>query len=346
MTNFEIKDSILIKYNGSEDEVAIPTGVTAIGKEAFWYCENLKKIHIPDSVTYIGDSAFSWCNSLTNITISNGVTSIGKEAFLGCTSLTSIVIPGIVDSIGEWAFGYCEKLKTIYCEELEKPRGWNINWLGDSHPNLIWGHDIAEEKRKLEVSAMGALGSKTKRSAPKETDITAKKATVKKKRAIIAAISALLIITFSAWYIFFDIGNFVIENGAVKDYKGSRENIVIPYGVTGIGNYAFAGCSGIVNVYIPNGVTSIGAGAFNNCVRLENVTIPSSVTHIDYRVFSGVVQMESITIPDSITSMSEGVFDGCDYLQTIYCESPEQPNSWSNDWLGDCKAKVVWGYKG
>lgn len=36
----------------------------------------------------------------------------------------------------------------------------------------------------------------------------------------------------------------------------------ILYKVTGIGRYAFCGCSGLTSVTLPNGVTSIGDGAF------------------------------------------------------------------------------------
>lgn len=49
MPDFEIKDSILIKYTGEEKEVTIPNTVTGIGYEAFDGCDNLENIIIVSS---------------------------------------------------------------------------------------------------------------------------------------------------------------------------------------------------------------------------------------------------------------------------------------------------------
>ena len=46
----------------------IPSSVTTIGHEAFFYCEYLASIDIPNSVTTIGNYAFSGCEKLTQIT--------------------------------------------------------------------------------------------------------------------------------------------------------------------------------------------------------------------------------------------------------------------------------------
>lgn len=45
----------------------------------------------------------------------------------------------------------------------------------------------------------------------------------------------------------------------------------ILYKVTGIGRYAFCGCSGLTSVTLPNGVTSIGDGAFRYCNSLSSI---------------------------------------------------------------------------
>jgi hypothetical protein len=82
----------------------IPSNVTSIGDEAFFWCVSLTNITIPDGVTSIGEWAFSNCRSLKSVTIPNSVTSISKRAFSRGSSLTEIVIPDSVTSIGDHTF--------------------------------------------------------------------------------------------------------------------------------------------------------------------------------------------------------------------------------------------------
>ena len=65
---------------------------------------------------------------------------------------------------------------------------------------------------------------------------------------------------------------------------------------------------GFKNVIIPNGVTSIGDDAFYLCTSLESVTIPDSVTSIGGSAFSGCTSLTSVTIPDSVTEIGGGAF--------------------------------------
>ena len=66
-------------------------------------------------VTAIGDNAFRWCNDLTGITIPRRVESIGNYAFANCTSLTSVTFGenSWLDHIGNYAFSGCESLTSI-----------------------------------------------------------------------------------------------------------------------------------------------------------------------------------------------------------------------------------------
>ena len=77
----------------------------------------------------------------------------------------------------------------------------------------------------------------------------------------------------------------------------STENVVIPSGVTSIGDWAFYSCTGLTSVTIPDSVTSIGDWVFYGCSGLTGVTIPDSVTSIGFSAFSGCIRLKSITIP-------------------------------------------------
>jgi hypothetical protein len=69
----------------------------------------------------------------------------------------------------------------------------------------------------------------------------------------------------------------------VFDFCHSLTNIIIPEGVTSIGQEAFSS-SGLQNVKLPNSLTSIGGWAFDY-TPLTSVVIPSNVTAIGISAF-------------------------------------------------------------
>ena len=51
---------------------------------------------------------------------------------------------------------------------------------------------------------------------------------------------------------------FVIENGVLTKYNGPGGDVVIPAGVTEIGERAFYGCTDLTGITVPDSVTRIG----------------------------------------------------------------------------------------
>ena len=111
--------------------------------------------------------------------------------------------------------------------------------------------------------------------------------------------------------------DFVIENGVLKKYVGLGGDVVVPEGVTSIGNSAFSGCSSLTSIILPEGVTSIGEYAFYRCSSLTNITLPEGVTSIGSWAFSDCSSLMSITLPEGLTSIGEYAFDGCSSLTGV-----------------------------
>ena len=79
-SDFTISNGVLMKYNGYDEIVTVPDGVTAIGAEAFAN-RFMSKVTLPDTVTSIDDSAFADCYYLSSILLPDGITSIGQDVF-------------------------------------------------------------------------------------------------------------------------------------------------------------------------------------------------------------------------------------------------------------------------
>lgn len=109
--------------------------------------------------------------------------------------------------------------------------------------------------------------------------------------------------------------DFKIESGVLKKYTGKGGDVVIPEGVTSIGENAFKWCRSLTSVVIPDSVTSIGTYAFYDCSSLTSVTIPDSVTSIGNGAFFLCGNLSNVTIPDNVTSIGIGVFSGCSKIK-------------------------------
>ncbi|MBQ9921318.1 MAG: leucine-rich repeat protein [Clostridia bacterium] len=79
--------------------------------------------------------------------------------------------------------------------------------------------------------------------------------------------------------------------------RGSIKSVVIPDGVTSIGETAFFECDGLTSIDIPDSVTHIGGWAFRGCDGLKKITIPDSVTSMGTRVFLNCSNLEELTLP-------------------------------------------------
>ena len=78
---FAVQFGCLVAYHGNEREVAIPEGISTIGKRAFYNNRTIESVIIPASVTTVEQEAFQYCSALSTITILGKIEKAGMDAF-------------------------------------------------------------------------------------------------------------------------------------------------------------------------------------------------------------------------------------------------------------------------
>lgn len=141
-----------------------------------------------------------------------------------------------------------------------------------------------------------------------------------------------------------------IEGAAESEVAAFAKSIVergtitiIPEGITKVGTYAFAECTGLAATKLPKGVTSIadygfyrcrqlaltelpegletvGKWAFKGCTKLALTKLPESLTEIGFECFSDCVNLTITKIPQKITIINGYIFSGCTGITELTCE--------------------------
>ncbi len=124
-------------------EVQLPNSVTAIGKFAFAYDEDLNSITLPLHLKQVSQSMLAGTN-LVNIAVPEGVKVIDQGAFQSCGQLHTVLLPSTTTTIQAYGFNNCHNLYEIYCAAPTPPTatGWAI-FLGLSNIDVIVPDDEA-----------------------------------------------------------------------------------------------------------------------------------------------------------------------------------------------------------
>lgn len=276
--------------------VTIPSNFTRIGNSVFYNCTSLTSVKFSDKITAIGNYTFQNCTSLKEITIPSGVTVLGHGTFRYCTALETVNFPSNLTVIKNYTFQGCTSLKT-----LNFP----------STLTNICDYTFAECTGLTTVTLpenLTRIGNCTFQGCSSLTDITLPDTITDFGTYVFQNCTSMTEMHLPAYLTFIPTGTF--SNTGIQD-------LVIPYGYTAIGDYAFLDCKKLVNVVIPVSVTRIGYDAFSCCTTLEKVVVPNSVTDFSSYVFSGCTSLKTATLPKGIKTIPECTFQGCTSLTEV-----------------------------
>lgn len=286
------------KCNNLEN-ISIPEGVTYIGEQAFFGCDKLadingfiiikgilfgclvgdKEIILPEEITRIDQEAFDQCPKLTGITLPKTLKSIGRRAFWGLRDLTVLRLPDSITNIERGAFEDCQQLKKVTlpdgltsieaeafagCSSLEDinlPEG--LISIGDEafcrcyrlkdvkfpESLKVIGRDAF--KASFEVSSTGLPKGLISINGDVKPDIIEGQSSSNDP--------------------------FIMVNGSLIGYTGSERHVVIPDGVTLIGNGVFQGHAELNSAIVPDSVTYITDNAFSDCPNLQLISLPETM---------------------------------------------------------------------
>ncbi len=122
-----------------------------------------------------------------------------------------------------------------------------------------------------------------------------------------------------------------IGNNSFADCS-SLTSVTIPDSVTSIGVCAFYGCDGLTDVTIPDSVTSIGGCAFEKCSALTDVILGNGISSIESWVFVDCINLKNIVVPASVTAIADYAFFHCGNLANLYYEGTA--DDWENISVG------------
>ena len=337
-------DTSITTYN-------IHTDAKLIYAFAFEDCTLLTSVTIPDSVTIIGNSVFYKCDALESLIIGSGVTSIGDgiiyyESY--DAKLKSVYYGGSAEewntiAIGKYNGNLTDATRYYYSATAPLEEGNFWHYIEDVP--TVWTYTTVTFDLNAEADSDTLESAKYYYSASCTLPTLERPGYVFKGWTLDNSVETPVIFTDAVWQITEDTVAFtavwevdlqmsvfsfttkaVVVGGGTQNsctitgYMGSGGDVVIPNGVTTIGNGIFQFNNSITSVVIPDSVTTIGDNAFDQCESLKTVTFGtnSQLTTIGGSAFSFCPMIESISISDSVTSIGKHAFYDCNSLSTVY----------------------------
>ena len=249
--DFVISGGVLTAYTGEATDIAIPDGVTVIGKEAFKK-KDVEHVWVPASVQEVRERAFSG-SELKTITFQDDdehpsqLRRIEYRAF-DFTGVEDLVLPRSVEQLQQGAFYGMGLLNSLHVGPKVEMGSLSVSF------DMFWclSHLEVDADNPNYETVNGVLYTKDHKHLvffPRRLDIGS---------------------------------SYEVLDGTEKidDYALSYTNltsITLPSTVRILGESSLAGNRLLTSINLPDGLTTIENTAFEGCTKLSHIVIPDSL---------------------------------------------------------------------
>lgn len=276
--------SCLLKLDLSE------TSIISLPEQFMYENRFINEVKLPTTLKTIGINAFAYCRSLETIDLS-GVTEIGSHAFGACSALKSVDLSG-VKVLTSSVFSECSSLTDVKLSGMKT--------IGSG------AFEDCIALKNIDLSLVADFGDKAFCNCQSlETANLASAVVIGNDRyysdgRTFKGCYSLRDVTFGNDLI--TIGNQTFENTAI-------ENVILPEGLTNLGEGAFSQCEKLTSVVFPKSLSAIGERAFNNCTSLIKIEMPTGLTSIGSDAFNGCTSLEEVSIPATVREIGQNAFN-------------------------------------
>lgn len=326
-------------------QVALPEGIIKLDGGQFRNCSQLERIEFSAKIQRLDGTAFCGCFQLQKwdvdlnnpylrvegpflmtadgkellctlprvsgaVVMPSGLEVIGPYAFQCCTRLTSVTLPSGVRSVANSAYVECSQLSEVIFPD-------SLTEIGAGAFQHCFALKQVVLPQGLKQIGYQSFENTTKllRTKPLSDSDTTSAAHLRPSNS----------------------KDFVIQNGELKRYIGTDNQVVVPAGVSVIASGAFGEqfldhpAASVTDVVLPEGVERIESRAFAGCKNLRNVTLPNSLRQIESMAFQDCTNLPELTLPADLGcpvqwhwfsqgGISDGAFTGCMNLKQFHIQ--------------------------